>query len=31
MVSTSFIELFMVEALHEDLGTIFSLPMFADP
>ncbi len=30
MGSTSFIESFMAEALHEDLGTIFSLPMFAD-
>jgi len=30
MGSTSFVESFMAEAVHEDLGTIFSLPMFAD-
>jgi hypothetical protein len=29
--STSFVELFVPEALHEDLGTIFSLPMFVNP
>jgi len=30
MGSTSFIELFVVEVFHEDLGTIFSLPMLVD-
>jgi len=28
--SKSFIELFMVEVLHEDLGMIFSFPMLVD-
>jgi hypothetical protein len=27
----SFIELFVVVAFHENLGTIFSFPMFANP
>jgi hypothetical protein len=29
--SKSFIELFMVENLHEDIGTIFSFTMLVDP
>jgi hypothetical protein len=28
---TSFVELFMVKALHKDLGTISNHPMFVDP
>ncbi len=31
MGSKSFFELFVVKALHEDLGMIFSLPMLVDP
>jgi hypothetical protein len=31
MGSTSFVELFVVKAPHEDLRTIFSLPTFVDP
>jgi hypothetical protein len=31
MGSTSFVESFVVEALHEDLGTIYNLPMFTNP
>jgi hypothetical protein len=31
MGSTSFVELFVAKALHEDLGTISSLLMFVDP
>ncbi len=29
--STSFVELFVVETLHENLGTIFTLLMLIDP
>jgi len=29
--SGSFVELFVAKALHEDLGTIFCLPMLANP
>jgi hypothetical protein len=31
MGSKSFVELFVVKAFHEDLGTIFNLPMLVDP
>jgi hypothetical protein len=31
MGSMSFVELFVVEAFHEDFRMIFSLPMFIDP
>ncbi len=31
MGSTSFVESFVAKVLHEDLMTMFSLPMFADP
>ncbi len=31
MGSKSFVESFVVEAFHEDLGTISSPPMLADP
>jgi len=31
MGSTSFVELFMVEVLDKDLGTIFNFLMFANP
>jgi hypothetical protein len=31
MGSTSFVESFVIEVFHEDLGTMFSLPMLVDP
>jgi hypothetical protein len=31
MRSTSFVELFMAEALHKDFGMIFNHPMFVNP